>query len=231
MILNFNIQIRQPSANNPRDVSLLTSVAKTLFYETFREDNSEENMKAYLEQAFNLTQQSQELQDPNTFLAFIEIDWDHSLEEYLKQQKCPPERINYLESLMSYVEEEEEEEKNANYNSEHKKLVIAYCKLKCGSFEPCLKYQGKETIELCRCYVLKEFHGTCIAHKLMEECLRVAREEFGGSCKSVWLGVWEKNARAKRFYEKYKFERVGEHVFVLGDDPQRDEIYELILHP
>ncbi|EFC36203.1 GCN5-related N-acetyltransferase [Naegleria gruberi] len=215
--MNFtNITIRKPSLTTEDDVSLLTSVAKTLFYEAFHQDNTEENMRDYLEQAFNTTQQVKELTDPNVYLSFIQVDYDNALEEYLKQ-KCTPERIEFLDSNMSF------------YESNQKKLVIAYSKLNYGSFEPCLKYQNKETIELCRCYVLKEFHGTSIAHKLMQECLRVAREEFGGVCKSIWLGVWEHNLRAKRFYEKFKFEKVGEHVFVMGDDPQRDEVYELIL--
>jgi ribosomal protein S18 acetylase RimI-like enzyme len=40
----------------------------------------------------------------------------------------------------------------------------------------------------------------------------------------VWLGVWERNPRALAFYEKMAFNRVGEHVFPLGHDPQRDII-------
>jgi ribosomal protein S18 acetylase RimI-like enzyme len=39
---------------------------------------------------------------------------------------------------------------------------------------------------------------------------------------TVWLGVWEMNPRAISFYAKCGFTVVGEHVFVLGGDPQRD---------
>ena len=38
----------------------------------------------------------------------------------------------------------------------------------------------------------------------------------------MWLGVWEYNPRAQRFYEKNGFRIVGSHVFVLGEDPQTD---------
>lgn len=38
----------------------------------------------------------------------------------------------------------------------------------------------------------------------------------------VWLGVWEHNPCALAFYRKWQFEVAGEHVFRLGDDPQRD---------
>ena len=38
----------------------------------------------------------------------------------------------------------------------------------------------------------------------------------------MFLGVWEHNPRAQAFYRKWGFERVGEHVFQMGDDPQID---------
>jgi ribosomal protein S18 acetylase RimI-like enzyme len=38
----------------------------------------------------------------------------------------------------------------------------------------------------------------------------------------MWLGVWEYNPRAQRFYEKNGFRMVDKHTFVLGSDPQTD---------
>ena len=38
----------------------------------------------------------------------------------------------------------------------------------------------------------------------------------------VWLGVWEENYRALRFYEKNGFTPFGKHKFWLGDDEQTD---------
>ena len=38
----------------------------------------------------------------------------------------------------------------------------------------------------------------------------------------VWLGVWEKNERAIRFYHQWGFEKFDETDFLLGDDVQRD---------
>ncbi len=38
----------------------------------------------------------------------------------------------------------------------------------------------------------------------------------------MWLGVWEHNPRAIAFYRKLGFVENGDHVFPLGDDPQRD---------
>jgi ribosomal protein S18 acetylase RimI-like enzyme len=40
----------------------------------------------------------------------------------------------------------------------------------------------------------------------------------------AWLGVWERNPRAISFYRKLGFMEVGDHIFPLGHDPQRDII-------
>ncbi|HYW51463.1 MAG TPA: hypothetical protein VE861_12705, partial [Gemmatimonadaceae bacterium] len=46
-------------------------------------------------------------------------------------------------------------------------------------------------------------------------------------CEEIFLGVWERNLRAIRFYEKQRFRAVGEKTFVLGLDPQRDIVMSL----
>jgi len=38
----------------------------------------------------------------------------------------------------------------------------------------------------------------------------------------IWLGVWEKNTDAKRFYERHGFVEFGNHEFKMGDDVQTD---------
>lgn len=75
--------------------------------------------------------------------------------------------------------------------------------------------------ELARLYVDREHHGTGLAHRLMDATLACADEQ-GAS--TVWLGVWEENPRARAFYTKMGFEDVGEHIFVFGNDPQRDRV-------
>ena len=40
----------------------------------------------------------------------------------------------------------------------------------------------------------------------------------------MWLGVWERNARAIAFYAKWGFIDIGDHVFMLGSDRQTDRI-------
>jgi ribosomal protein S18 acetylase RimI-like enzyme len=53
----------------------------------------------------------------------------------------------------------------------------------------------------------------------MEKALIYAREN---RYDWIWLGVWERNFNAQHFYAKWGFEKFGEHVFQMGDDPQID---------
>lgn len=101
---------------------------------------------------------------------------------------------------------------------EHGK-VIAYAQLRWGHVPDCV--EGKKPGEIQRLYVDRPWHGTGMAHALMEACLR---EIAARGCDVVWLGVWERNWRAQAFYRKFGFTEAGDHVFMLGTDAQRDII-------
>ncbi len=77
-----------------------------------------------------------------------------------------------------------------------------------------------KALELKRIYVLKEYHGKGIAQKLMDHILAYATEN---NYEVVWLGVWEHNVRAQKFYEKYGFVDSGyTNDFPIGNTPQTD---------
>ncbi len=76
-----------------------------------------------------------------------------------------------------------------------------------------------ETIELKRIYSVKDMIGKGVGKALMLHCLDRA-QQMGK--KSMVLGVWKKNLRAIQFYTQWGFEKTGEQVFLLGDDPQTD---------
>src|ERR1043165_42520 len=78
---------------------------------------------------------------------------------------------------------------------------------------------GAKPIELVRLYVLREWLGRRVGQELMRACIDEAR---AAGHDTIWLGVWERNARAQAFYRKWDFQTVGEHIFQLGSDPQRD---------
>ncbi|HEY2385216.1 MAG TPA: GNAT family N-acetyltransferase [Terriglobia bacterium] len=92
-----------------------------------------------------------------------------------------------------------------------------YAKLLAGPPPECVI--GDAPIELVRFYIDRQWHGSGLASELMQLCLEEARQR---SFKTMYLGVWENNERAKAFYKKWNFVRAGEHVFPMGDDPQID---------
>jgi len=78
---------------------------------------------------------------------------------------------------------------------------------------------GNNTIELQRLYVLTSAQGKSIGNLLMKHVLDYAVEK---NYDWIWLGVWEKNFKAQKFYKKWGFERFSEHIFWQGNDPQTD---------
>jgi ribosomal protein S18 acetylase RimI-like enzyme len=80
-----------------------------------------------------------------------------------------------------------------------------------------------QPIELVRLYVSHEWHGRGVGAALMQASIDEARQ---GGFRTLWLGVWENNHRARAFYRKWNFRDVGSHIFQLGDDPQNDILME-----
>jgi GNAT superfamily N-acetyltransferase len=97
--------------------------------------------------------------------------------------------------------------------------TAGYAQVRDGEAPECVT--GAAPVEVRRFYVLHDFHGTGIAQALMNACADEARQRGG---RTLWLGVWDQNPRAIRFYTKWGFEDVGGQTFVLGDDPQQDRV-------
>lgn len=104
--------------------------------------------------------------------------------------------------------------------------VIGYLKLNFGAAQTELK--DDQAVEIERIYVLRDFHGKKVGQLLFEKALEIAHEVRASF---VWLGVWEENPRAIRFYEKNGFVAFDKHIFKLGDDEQTDIMMKLALNP
>jgi diamine N-acetyltransferase len=96
---------------------------------------------------------------------------------------------------------------------------VAFTQVRRAPAPPCVTLDAP--VELWRFYVDREWHGRGVAASLMEGALSAARE-LGG--RSVWLSVWERNARAIAFYTKCGFSDVGSKVFIVGSDHQTDRV-------
>ncbi|ERJ59004.1 GNAT family N-acetyltransferase [Sphingobacterium paucimobilis] len=95
--------------------------------------------------------------------------------------------------------------------------VIGYLKLNFGQSQTELK--DNKALEIERIYVLQAYHGKKVGQVLYDMVMQVAQRE---NVHYVWLGVWEENPRAIRFYQKNGFVAFDRHIFRLGDDEQID---------
>lgn len=80
---------------------------------------------------------------------------------------------------------------------------------------------GRKSMELGRIYARKAWIGRGVGSALMRACLDLAMER---GFDMMWLGVWERNERAIAFYRKWGFEEMGDQVFMLGQERQRDVV-------
>lgn len=153
------------------EVDVLADISTRCFYDTFHQHNSEENMKLFLKESFNVETLDQELLAPDNYFFFA---------------KTADEIVGYI------------------------KLSIA---------QPPSTVQDSDALEISRIYVVKDKIGFGIGKQLIEFAFLFATDLKKSA---IWLGVWEENLRAINFYRNYGFIKFGEHIFMVGNDPQTD---------
>lgn len=166
----MNISIKKCTA---KDLDILRKLSIKTYYETFANQNTTENMVAYIAEAFNEDKLRCELCDKNSSFFFLYADG--RIVGYLKLNEAPSQTdIN-----------------------------------------------DRDSLEIERIYVTSEFQSVGLGRYLMEQAINIAIERRK---KYAWLGVWERNEKALRFYKKNGFYESGTHNFVMGDDTQTDYI-------
>lgn len=170
--MDTSIHIRAATA---ADAALLAEMGARAFTQAFGEQNTPENLKAYLGASFSPQVQASELAQAGSVFLIAESEG----------------------------------------------TLAGYARLLVGSKETCIT--GSRPVELVRFYALQEWIGKGLGGQLMQACIDTARSRGGDV---LWLGVWEKNARAIKFYQKWGFVEVGRHPFKLGTDLQMDWIMQ-----
>ena len=95
--------------------------------------------------------------------------------------------------------------------------LVGYTKLNLSTAQA--DVQDPASVEVARLYTLEEVWGTGLGQVLLDAAIAFGRQE-GKTW--LWLGVWEHNARAIRFYEKNGLCIFGSHPFPFGDEIQTD---------
>ncbi|KQO21204.1 GNAT family acetyltransferase [Flavobacterium sp. Leaf82] len=140
---------------------------------------------------------------------------------------------NSEENMQKYLDEKfsseklTEELKNTDsefYFATLENNVIGYLKVNFGESQTELK--DDKALEIERIYVSKEFHGKKVGQLLYDKAIEIAQQK---NKDYVWLGVWEENLRAVRFYTKNGFREFDKHIFKLGNEEQTDLMMKLKL--
>ena len=155
------------------DLDVLVNISRTTFHEAFAHANTEENISAYINSAFDRAKLESELNNTSSQFYFAILEG----------------------------------------------IAAGYCKI---NFAPAQSdINDSESLEIERIYVLKKFQNQKAGQFMMNEVITVARASM---LKFIWLGVWEENPGAIRFYRKNGFVPWKKHRFMLGNDMQTDII-------
>lgn len=142
------------------------------------------------------------------------------------------EKVNNPDDFKAYTSEAfNEPQIEKEINEPNSQYILAYADDELAGFarvrnndEVKDHFPGKKTIELQRIYALDQFIGKGVGKALMNYCIELGKKQ---GAEILWLGVWEHNERAQKFYNKLGFERFGSHVFMLGKDAQTDILMKL----
>lgn len=154
----------------------------------------------------------------------VQISWKSFYDAFADHPKNDPNDLkSYMDEAFTVeaLSTELADKNSIFFVAETENQMVGYAKLKQNSREDGVS--GENPIEIVRLYSLNEYIGKGIGKALMLNCLEFAQENGHDI---IWLGVWEYNYNAQKFYSKFGFEKCGEHIFQLGSDPQTDWLME-----
>ena len=131
----------------------------------------------------------------------------------------------YLKQKLSKKQLDEEfSDKNTSfYFAYFNELLVGYLKLNFKDAQKKAVLKGK-AYEIERIYILKAHHGRGLGTYLFNKAIEIGK---GKGYKLMWLGVWEFNHKALKFYEKKGLKAFDSHTFQLGNESQTDILMQL----
>lgn len=124
------------------------------------------------------------------------------------------------EQLLSEINNPDSEFYFAMLNDE----AVGYIKLNYRGAQA--EFQDPAAVEVSRIYVLANQQGKKIGNQLLDFTINKA---IDNKMTYIWLGVWEHNHAAMRFYERIGFKAFSSHHFMVGNDQQTDILMKLEL--
>ena len=142
------------------------------------------------------------------------------------EQDAPPDLANYILDAfeINKIRAEIENPQATFFILYLDGKAVGYAKLREDSEVYCI--ENETAVELQRIYLVERVFGKGLGKLLLNHCLEYAGQK---GFSTLWLGVWEENIRARKFYEKYGFRRVGTITFPYGDTVGTNFVMEKVL--
>ncbi|SFN80137.1 GNAT family N-acetyltransferase [Salegentibacter flavus] len=142
-----------------------------------------------------------------------------TFEDAFGSQNTKDNMERYLESNFSKekIRTELLDKNSEFYFAKMDQQILGYLKVNYGDSQT--EFQDENALEIERIYVIQEFLGKKIGQMLYDKAIEIAKKR---NSDYIWLGVWEENSRAIRFYGKNGFIKFDKHIFNLGGDAQTD---------
>jgi len=199
------------------DIPAISAIGAATFAASFGYSMPTEDLEAYLAASYAPASIKRDFGSTNT---------DHF---FVSTSTSTPSRVR----THTTADDSENFAANGQQSTESipaKEHVIGFVQIKLGTTEPCLP-KDVPLVEINRIYVSQNHLGSGAGKALMVKALDFARmqvSEYGPVDQQrraiLWLGVWEENLKAQRFYERFGFEKVGKHDFRMGETVQTDWI-------
>lgn len=155
----------------------------------------------------------QEISRQTFFDTFAEVNTKEDMSQYLEVNLSLDQLADELDNPSTFF-----------YFAKDNNKILAYLKLN----EAKAQTEKREvpSMEIERIYVRSEFQNRGVGQFLLDYSIQITKDK---QLKLIWLGVWEHNVSAIRFYERNQFQFFGKHSFMLGSDEQTDLLMELHL--
>ena len=162
-------------------------------------------------------------------LTDLEVLQSVSLETFTEAfaaQNDPEDFAAYLREAFSpeALRRELEDPETRFFLLYYKDQLAGYAKINSGKAQT--ELQDPLSLEVERIYVREPFQGKGLGSWMLQKFQSLAGEE---GKKYLWLGVWEENKAAIRFYERHGFVTFGRHPYYIGSDRQMDWMMRLEL--
>jgi ribosomal protein S18 acetylase RimI-like enzyme len=152
----------------------------------------------------------QEISRQTFFDTFSEVNTKEDMNQYLE-----------VNLALDQLSKELDNPATSFFFAKRNNEILAYLKLNEAKAQT--EKRNIPSMEIERIYVRKEYQNRGVGQFLLDLSIQITKDK---QLKLIWLGVWEDNVSAIRFYERNHFQFFGKHSFMLGSDVQIDLLME-----